>query len=197
MKTYGKVTGIVAVLAAVAVSGTALAKHKDGHDKGQGPKSSVNITNTCVLEADNMTTSGVPNHVLKVTTVIEDASDDNSTGFNVDSKTVVGEQSVKSSEPPKKQEWKDVGVAAQDPDIADQVNIKLCQVPLLRNDAKALNASVWVEVDGRMFLSRCDDDPDTFCGLDENGEKIICEEFDESIVLPVDEFGDPISCDAR
>ena len=197
MKTNGKVTVMIAALIAVAMSGIALAKHEEGHDKGQGPKSSVNITNTCILEVDNMTTSGIPNHVLKVTTVIEDASDNNSMGFNVDSKTVKGEQSVKSSEPPKKQQWKDVGYAEQDPDNPNQVNINLCQTPRLENGATALNASVWVEVDGRFFLSRCDDDPDTFCGYDEDGAKIICEEKDESIVLPVDDNGDPISCDLR
>lgn len=196
MKTYGKVTGVLAVLAAVAVSGTALAGHKDGHDKGQGPKSSVNITNTCVLEADNMTTSGVPNHVLKVTTLIEDASDDNSLGFNVESKTVSGEQSVKPSEPPRKQQWAEVGVAMQDPNNPDQVNIRLCQVPLLRDDATALNASVQVKVDGRVFLSRCDDDPETVCYRDD-GSEYVCEEKDESIILPVDQYGDPISCEPR
>lgn len=196
MKTYGRVTGIVAAIAALAVSGIALANHEEGHDKGQGPKSSVNITNTCVLEADNMTTSGVPNHVLKVTTVFEDASDNNSMGFNVDSKTVKGEQLVKSSEPPRKAKWDDVGEATQDPNNVDQVNIRLCQVPRLENDAKALNASVQVEVDGRFYLSRCDDDPDTVCYRDD-GTEYVCEEEDESIVLPVDEFGDPISCDPR
>ena len=65
------------------------------------------------------------------------------------------------------------------------------------NGAKALNAEVTVEVGGRVFYSQCDDDPDTFCGYDEDGAKIICEEKDESIVLPVDDNGDPISCDLR
>jgi hypothetical protein len=198
MKTHGKVATSIAALAALAVSGIALADHSPGHskEKTKGPKSSVNITNTCYLSVDNMTSSGVPDHVLKVTTLIEDASDDNSTGFTVDSKEVAGEQSVKSSEPPKKQVWKSVGDSQQDPVNADQFNIHLCELPVLLDDAKALNASVQVEVDGRFFLGRCDDNPDTNCERDD-GTEYVCEEEDESIILPVDEYGEPISCAPR
>jgi hypothetical protein len=115
----------------------------------------------------------------------------------VDSKTVKGLQRIENPDRGKKVIWTYVGAVVPSDTIPNPVDIHLCEMPTLSNGAKALNAEVQVEVGGRIFLGKCDDDPDTFCGLDENGKKIICEEFDESIVLPVDENGDPLSCDPR
>jgi hypothetical protein len=136
---------------------------------------------------------------LLVTTDIENASGDPDIVGEVtpDSKTVVGQQRIENPGKGKKIIWTDVGKVDPSDTIQNPVEIRLCQQPTLSANAKALNAEVTVEVGGRVFYSRCDDDPDTFCGYDENGEKIICEEKDESIVLPVDDYGDRITCAAQ
>ena len=211
MNINGKVTGIIVSLAALAVSGIAFAKHEEGHDKrqGPGPKESVNVTNTCELHVDVdyvpcTETECRPDHILLVKTEIADASDDPADGFTLTSKTVKGFQRIKDpTKKGKKPMWKPAGLDYDSKDkpndsIPGTVEIHLCEGDMVLSDnAKALNAEVTVEVGGRVFYSRCDDDPDTFCDYDENGEIIICEEKDESIVLPVDDYGDRITCAAQ
>lgn len=198
MKTYGKVTGIVAAIAALAVSGIALANHEEGHDKGQGPgpKASVNVTNTCTVVADDCMGCR-PDHILRVSTEIVDASDDppGAGAAPVDSKTVKGLQRIENPDRGKKVIWTYVGAVVPSDTIPNPVDIHLCEMPTLSNGAKALNAEVQVEVGGRIFLGKCDDDPSNNVYDPDTGK--LLEEYDESIVLPVDENGDPISCDPR
>ena len=165
MKTYGKVTGMVAVLAAIAVSGTALAKHEEGHNNGKGPKVSIDITNICKL-GDGSEGNEVPENILRVTTTVEDVSDDPRNEIEVSTVSVNGMQFVEPVAPPKKDKWTDVGedtlVSTDDPDDYTLVyvhDIDICQDPALQEGAKALNAHVQVMLpDGRNFMRMCDDD---------------------------------------
>jgi hypothetical protein len=198
MKSHGKVTRSVATLVALAASSIAFANHEEGHGnkQGPGPKLSVNVTNTCTVVADTCTGCW-PDHVLLVTTEIKNASDDPEVLGEVtpDKKTVGGQQRIKNLGKGKKLIWTDVGMVEQSDTIPNPVEIHLCQQPTLSPNAKALNAEVTVEVGGRVFYSRCDDNPDNNVYDPDTGK--LLEEFDESIVLPVDEDGDPISCAAQ
>ena len=72
MKTYGKVTGMIATLAALTVSGIALAKHEPGH--GNGPKLSIDVENLCEVVFSNGEEDGI---FLRVETTVDDTSDNN------------------------------------------------------------------------------------------------------------------------
>ncbi len=66
-------------------------------------------------------------------------------------------------------------------------SIDLCalQPTLTAGDVVNAEVTVVVSYDGgttTTWISQCDDDPDTNCGVDINGDPIVCEEFDESIV---------------
>lgn len=185
MNAHGSTTGFVVALAALSVSGNALANHNPEHTTGKGPKSSIEITNTCKVVADEQIDSGLPpEHFLEVTAKIEDTSDDDSSGFNIVMKDADGQQLVKSKTGPKKPSWGEVGALKETLDTADGFvfKIALCQGSFKLDDgAKALNATVQIMTDdGANVISRCDD----IEGTDE----------DESIVLPVDDSGDSISC---
>ena len=186
----------IVVLSALTLSSATFAGHEDGHGRGQGPKLSVNVTNTCEVVADTCTDCW-PDHVLLVTTVIENASGDPDVVGEVspDSKTVKGKQRIENPGKGKKLVWTDVGMVEQSDTIPNPVEIHLCQQPTLSSSAKALNAEVTVEVGGRVFYSRCDDDPENNVYDPDTGK--LLEEYDESIVLPVDEYGDRIICEAQ
>jgi hypothetical protein len=189
MKTYGKVAHIVAAVAALGVSGITLAKHEPGHSNGKGPKSSIEITNTCTLDVDNDTMYGIPDHKLKVVTDIKDASDDNSEDYQIKMKGAQGHQLVKSTTPPKKANWDPLGRTTLTKNTDEQLifEIHLCdrENDPLEPEVTALNATVQVMTEnGANVESRCDDNETT-------------EDVDESIVVPEDSDGNPISCDAR
>lgn len=148
MKTKG-----IVVLSALALSGVAMAGHKDGHNQGQGPKSSVDVENVCDLLVPGE--DDVDVLTLRVTTTITDTSDDNNVEpAVVASKRVEGLQFVRRDAPPKKKDWLTVGAVDYSP--GSVVDINLCQGEPLSDDATSLNASVQVIVDGRSFNSRCD-----------------------------------------
>ena len=187
MKTYVRVVNIVAAVTALAVSGTVVAKHEPDHSNGKGPKSSIEITNTCSVIADTSGAVEPPRHVLEVVTKIKDASDDDTKGYEIKMMGAVGQQLVKSTTPPKKASWGEVG-ATNAPEVSEgqlTFEILLCDGKhWLNDDASALNATVQVmTVDGASVLSRCDDNWMT-------------EDVDESIILPVDADDNPISCNA-
>lgn len=188
MKTNGNVARIVAALAAVAVSGVALADHKPGHSKGNGagPKPSVDVENLCELLVP--AEDDVVNPTLRVTTTVTDTSDDNNDGPAVVSqKLVEGLQFVRSAVPPKKKEWKRVGAPDNTLDLV--VDIDLCEGVPLANDARALNASVQVWVGDRNFMSRCDDPFLPGDDLDGDGT----DDVDQSRI-DLDEYDPPLSC---
>jgi hypothetical protein len=189
MKTHG-----IVLLSALALSGTALAGHKDGHSQGQGPKPSINVENICTVEPENA--AGEAGIFLKVESTYEDVSGD----FDdpdaappavVSTKEIKAQQFLKKEKPPKKKYWTQVGATNR---LLEQVvYINLCESNPLSLEARALNASIQVTVDGRNFNGRCDDNPDNNVYDPDTGK--LLEEYDESIVLPpVDEKGDPVGC---
>ena len=189
MKTYGKVTGMIATLAALAVSGIALANHEEGHDKrqGPGPRTSIDVVNLCEPVQENA--EGQEGEFLKVTSTITNETGDgveDPLTIEVSQVQVAGLQFVKSQEPPKKKEWKPVGTVDSTPDAkltidpddsADYVAyLDICgsdEYPLSEY-ATALNASVQIMIDMRNFVGQCDDplldgdDPDPNDGIEED-----------------------------
>jgi hypothetical protein len=136
MKTYGKVTGMIAAIAAVAVSGIALAQPdpdrvtgKDKHKDAPGTpktKTSVELVNMCkpVNQYINAVGDTVKGTFLKVTSTITNESGDGieddltlvpSTDMKVSQIHVGGLQLVKSGEKPPKKEWKAVGAVDYTP----------------------------------------------------------------------------------
>ena len=188
MKIHGRVTQIVAAIAALAVSGIALAKHEPDHSNGKGPKSSIEITNTCTVIADTSGDVEPPAHKLQVVTDIKDTSDDDRNGYMIDTTSAAGQQLVKGTKPPKKASWGDLGTTSPPVIEEDKLTfeILLCNgYHKLNDDASALNATVQVKtVDGANVIGRCDDNDMT-------------EDKDESIVLPVDSQGKRISCNTN
>ncbi len=190
MKIYGKVTISIAALVALAVSGVALADHKPGHTKdngqGPGPKVSIDITNICML-GDGSEGNEVPENNLRVTTTVEDVSDDPRNEIEVSTVSVQGLQFVEPVAPPKKNKWTPVGaetlVSIDDPDVYTLVyvhDINICQDPALREGAKALNAHVQVMLpDGRNFMRMCDDDESNNV-YDDQGNLVYDPALDES-----------------
>jgi hypothetical protein len=187
MKTYGKVIGIIVSLAALAVSGTALAKHKDGHDTGQGPgpRTSIDVVNLCEpvpQDADDM-----PGVFLRVTsTITNETGDGVETPVEIDVSQVQirGLQFVRNPNPPKKKTWVTAGSVHSIPDAglsilpdesADYVAyINLCASDAIREDATSLNAEIQIMIDDRSFAGQCDDpllegdDPDPTDGIEED-----------------------------
>jgi hypothetical protein len=184
MKTYGKVTTIVAAVAALAVSGIALAEpdpdRVPSKDKPKGSpgdaksKSSIEVVNTCEPAFENE--AGVPGDYLKVTSKITNESEEI---VVVDEIIVDGFQFVPDStdsegrgKKPKKV-WKLVGHTEYpgspapsfeipvDPEGDDavfyEVYINLCQQPTLGTEAVALNVTSEIVVDNRSFFNNCDD----------------------------------------
>jgi hypothetical protein len=137
MKTYGKVTGIVAAIAALAVSGIALAQpdpnRVTGKDKDKDApgtpktKTSVQVVNLCEpVESyyDESKMETVPGTFLKVTSTITNESGDEiedslqigpTTNLEVSQIQVGGLQLVKSDGKPGKKEWKPVGAVDYTP----------------------------------------------------------------------------------
>jgi hypothetical protein len=170
MKTNGKVGLTIVGIAALALSGIAVADHKPDHDrgkgKGPGPKVSVDITNLCEF-GDGSMDNPIPDNILRVTTTVEDVSDDPRRAVDVESVTVTGLQFVEPVDPPKKEKWKAVGAEVTAAASETQIDlytiefvreIDVCQVPVLEDAAKALNAHVQVKLpDGEVFMRMCDD----------------------------------------
>ncbi len=176
MKTNGRVTGVVAALAAIAVSGIALADHNPGHSK-QKPKDpagkpvskfSIKLENLCVPdEAGNKLTvySTITNGTSGITEPVQ-----------ISQIHVQGLQLVPNPDNPRKKLWDTVGVVDNNanPGISIdpgaftvyEASIDLCASDALRDDAKALNVQVQVMVDGRNFVANCDD-PDPDDGIDQ------------------------------
>jgi hypothetical protein len=183
------------------VSGVALAGHKDGHDKGQGPgpKVSIDITNICKL-GDGSEGNEVPENILRVTTTVEDVSDDPRNEIDVDTVSVTGQQFVEPVDPPKKKKWIPVGATIDSDETPIDAytiefvrDIDICQNPLLQDGAKALNAHVQVMLpDGRNFMRMCDDDESNNV-YDDQGNLIYDPALDESRI-DLDEFDPPLSC---
>jgi hypothetical protein len=168
MKTHGKVANTIVGIAALALSSIAVADHKPGHDrgkgKGPGPKVSVDITNLCEF-GDGTMDNPIPNNILRVTTTVEDVSDDPRRAVDVESVTVTGLQFVEPVDPPKKDKWKPVGAQVGGSETPVDIytiefvrDIDVCQVPVLEDAAKALNAHVQVKLpDADVFMRMCDD----------------------------------------
>jgi hypothetical protein len=188
-----KIQGIV-VLSALALSSATFAGNEDGHGRGQGPKFSINVENICTVELKNA--AGHDGIFLKVVSTYKDVSGDfddpdSAPEADVSVKVIEAQQFLKGEEPPKKKYWTQVG--GTNTSLDKTVYIDLCDSSPLSPAAKALNASIQVTVDDRIFNSRCDDDPDNNVYDPDTGK--VLEEYDESIVLPpVDEDGNPINC---
>ena len=184
MKIHGRVTGIIAALTAIAVSGVALADHNPGHSKQKpkdppGPpvsKFSIKLQNLCVPdEAGNR---------LIVKSTITNGTSGITDPVQIDQIQVQALQLVPNPDNSKKKLWDTVGVVDNNdnPDISIQPGasfeyvspIDLCYSDPLRDDAKALNVQVQVMVDGRNYAANCDD-PDPDDGI--NQAKISLEEY--------------------
>jgi hypothetical protein len=192
MKTYGKVATIVAALAALALSGTALAKHKEGHDKGngQGPKSSIEVVNLCEpVQKNGMDEEG--KFLMVKSTITNETGDGVDEPLTISQVSVGGLQFVKSEEPPKKKEWKEVGPLEYTDNAGLEIPpfeskdyityLDICgsdKYPLSEN-ATALNAEVQIMIDDRNFVGKCDDDEKNN-NYDANGNLIYDPELDES-----------------
>jgi hypothetical protein len=193
MKTYGKVTGMVAAIAALAVSGIALADHNPGHSKKKdekdppgspGSKFSIEVDNHCIPDPDN--------NALTVKSKITNESEDTVVVKYVQ---VTGLQLVPdqySDEKKPKQIWDTVGAVKMDsmPEIeileggfdVYEHTIYLCGTSdELQPEATALNVEVQVMIEGRNFVGNCDDQD-----IDENPEDGI-DDADESRI----DFDDP------
>ena len=176
MKTHGRVAGIIVALAAIAVSGIALADHTPGHSKkkqkdptGQPvSKFSVTLVNLCVLDREN--------RLLRVESTITNETSGITDPVEISQIRANGLQLVPRADHPKKKTWDTVGTvynkANPQPSIAPGVSetyigtIDLCGSDPLRDGAKALNAQVQVMIDGRNFVANCDD-PDPDDGIDQ------------------------------
>ena len=197
MKTYGKVTGLVATLAALAVSGIALADHNPNHGTGKEKpkgspgqvksKSSISVVNLCEPASTNADL--LPGAYLKVTSTITNESEQtvDIAQIVIDGFQLVPDR-IDTERPDKKPKkvWRDVG-STQYPDnpmlpfpipvdpegvnpVQYEVYIDLCKQPTLRSDAVALNAKSQIVVDGvdgRNFLANCDD-PDPDDDIDQS-----------------------------
>jgi hypothetical protein len=168
MKTYGKVTGIIVSLAALAVSGIAFAdpdpnrvkgKEKPG-GTGPGSKFSIEVDNHCLP----------PDPVDNTMTVISKITNESEATIDVDFVEVRGLQLVPDTDSERnnpKKIWDTVGAVKKDPmpeisileggfDVYEYT-VELCGVtPELQTDATALNVEVQVMVDGRNFVGNCD-----------------------------------------
>ena len=186
MNGLGKQSMGIAALAALAVSGPALAGHKEGHEKGQGPKLSVDVENLCELLVPGI--DDVDVLTLRVTTTVTDTSDDNNEiPAAATTKVVQAQQFVRKDSPPKKKEWMPVGSPGYSLD--EQVDFNLCDGVPLSDNATSLNASVQVVVDGRSFNSRCDDP--FLEGDDRDGDGD--DDVDQSRI-DLDQYDPPLSC---
>jgi hypothetical protein len=176
MKRHGRVTGIVAALAAVAVSGIALADHNPGHSK-EKPKDapgkpvskfSIKLQNLCVPDegANKLTVySTITNGTSGITDPVQ-----------IDQIQVQALQLVPNPDHPRKKLWDPVGTVDNNPSPGISIEpgastvyeapIDLCATYALREDAKALNAQVQIMIDGRNFVANCDD-PDPDDGIDQ------------------------------
>ena len=179
MKTYGRVTGMVAVLAAIAMSGTALADHNPNHGTGKEKpkgspgkvksKSSIEVENHCVPDEDTKS--------LTVYSRIWNQSEDDVeiTYVEVDGFQLVPEPIDPGEEVKRKKVWTEVGVAkypkvptvpftiVADPEGDDEpvtykVSISLCtSAPLLDAEAESLNVTTQFMIGKRNFVNNCDD----------------------------------------
>ena len=193
MKTQGKVAIVVATVAAMAVSGIALAEHSPGHgkdkDKGTGPGSnkSIEVVNLCEpVRKDGDDKDGV---FLRVTSTITNETGDGVVEPLTIAVSQVGVgalQFVKSDEPPKKKYWDPVGAVHSTPDAGLEIDplesdeyivyLDICgsETHPLSENATALNAEVQIMIDDRNFVGQCDDpqldgdDPDLTDGIDQD-----------------------------
>lgn len=184
MKRHGRVTGIVAALAAVAVSGIALADHNPGHSKkkpkdGTGQpvsKFSIKLQNLCVPDEGA--------NKLIVHSTITNGTSGITDPVQIETIQVNGLQLVPNPDHPRKKLWDSVGTVDTKSDPEPTIDpgatevytasIDLCMSDPLRGDAKALNAQVQVMIDGRNFVANCDD-PDPDDGIDQ--AKISLEDY--------------------
>jgi hypothetical protein len=109
MKTYGKVTGMVAALAALAVSGIALANHVEGHEPAtkEKPKGAPgDVKSKFSIEVENHCTFDASANVLTVKSTIWNQSEEKVT---ITAAFVDGFQLVPDRVQKNKKTWKDVG----------------------------------------------------------------------------------------
>jgi hypothetical protein len=183
MKTNGKVATIVAAIAALAVSGIALADQNPGRSKdkgkgtGPGSKISLDVENHCEPLDPMDEDVDFDKPMLKVTSTIRNDSDVAiPVPVVVAEKQVDGLQLLRHSDPPKKKYWDEVGprdtsLVADNPyeplepgasrDYFSYIN--LCGDRPLQQNAIGLNAEIKVmlkDVGGnilRSFIGNCDD----------------------------------------
>ena len=206
MKTYGKVTGMIAAIAAVAVSGIALAQpdpdRVTGKDKPKGSpglvksKGSVEVENECVpffKNPDDKTGDS-----LRVISRITNESevDVTITTAHVDGFQLVPDSTTKNN----KKTWVGVGSVTKKPAVpidipADPAGVKppneyvfeidLCIDKPLDPDAAALNVTTQFMIkEGdveRNFYNNCDD-------LDTDGDGDVKNDGDQSRI-DVADFG--------
>jgi hypothetical protein len=184
MKTYGKVTGTVAALVAIAVSGIALADHNPGHSKKKEKDPTGKPVSKFSIKLENLCVPDEAGNRLIVKSTITNGTSGISDPVQVSEIHVQGLQLVPNPENPKKKLWDTVGVVDNNPNPGISIDpgaftiyeasIDLCASDALRDDAKALNAQVQVIVDGRNYVANCDD-PDPDDGI--NQAKISLEDY--------------------
>jgi hypothetical protein len=206
MNAQENVAHIVAVVAALALSGIALADHNPNHgtgkDKPKDPpgkpvsKSSIEVVSLC--EPAYLNQADAPGNYLKVTSAITNQSEEI---VEIDTIMVDGFQLVPVTTEPDakgkgKKRWTAVGNTQYpgtpappftidvDPEGVDPISysvyIDLCQAPTLSADAVALNVTSQIMVDGRNFTNNCDDpNPD--------------DEIDQS-KIDLEQLVPPLSC---
>lgn len=208
MAVHRNITGIIAAVAAIALSGIALADHNPHHGTGKEKpkdepgkpvsKSSIAVVTLCEPAFVNDADSPVRGDYLKVTSTITNESE----GIvEIDTIVVDGFQLVPVPAGPEekgkgKKRWTAVGDTQYpgnpappfsidvDPERDDPVSytvyIDLCEVPKLAAEAVGLNVTSQIMVDGRNFTNNCDD-PDPNDEIDQSG-------------IDLEQLDPPLSC---
>lgn len=159
-KTIG-IAASAALMASLAISGSAFAAPGGGKAVKNGPKGSIELFSVCYVEGK----------FLRVDTTITDTS-------SVPGDATLAGMSVQAQEKFSGRERYDIGDAVvADPELeygtaSAEVTIPLCtaldpETATLSPDAKSVNAeiTVWITDDHNNkeegFIARCSDDPDT------------------------------------
>jgi hypothetical protein len=207
MRAYGKVTGIVAAIAALAVSDIALAEHDPDHvpskEKPKGApgqvksKFSIEVENHCKFDDET--------NVLTVHSTIWNESEEpvTITDVHVDGFQLLIENDDSTNNKKKTKIWKSVGRAVypDDPAVPFQIAsdpggeypqsydvlMNLCQNVPLDTDAKALNVTTQFMINDRNFYGNCDN-----VDSDEDGD--LLNDGDESRIDLDDPDYDVVEC---
>jgi hypothetical protein len=176
MKTNGNVARLTAALAAIAVSGIALADHNPGHSKKKKKDLTGQPVSKFSVKLENLCVPDEANNKLIVYSTVTNGTSGITDPVQIDQIHVQALQLVPNPDNPKKKLWDSVGTVDSKPNPQPSIDpgasevytatIDLCASDPLRDDAKALNAQVQVMIDGRNFVANCDD-PDPDDGIDQ------------------------------